>query len=158
MSSRLFNEVREKRGLAYSIHSHLSSFQDTGAFLVSAGVDTKKASLALRVSLKELKKIAKNGIKAEELRRAKDYYLGQMFLMLEDTMDHMIWAGERFLYFNKFPTEREIRREIEKVKRSDIQEMARRIFTTEHLNLALIGPIHAKEQKEIKNFFAFENC
>ncbi len=158
MSSRLFNEVREKRGLAYSIHSGVSSFLDTGAFTVSAGVAPKNAAAALRISLKELKRIARTGVTPEELRRAKDYFLGQLFLMLEDTLDHMIWAGERYLHFGNWMTRKEIQKEVEKVTCGDVQEMARRIFLTEHLNFASIGPLSVKTQNEIKKFFSFENC
>jgi predicted Zn-dependent peptidase len=158
MSSRLFNEVREKRGLAYSIHSSISSFMDTGSFTVSAGVATPKAAEALRISLRELKKIAKKGVSKDELRRAKDYFLGQLLLMLEDTLDHMVWAGEKFLYFGKCPDRTEIRREVEKVSLEDIKEIAERIFVSEHLNLALIGPVKPKEQNKIRRFFSFENC
>jgi len=158
MSSRLFNEVREKRGLAYSIHSNISSFLDTGAFTVSAGVAPKNAAAALRISLKELKKAARLGVSQEELRRAKDYFLGQLFLMLEDTLDHMIWAGERFLHFGNWLTRQEIQKQVEKVTAKDVQEMAQRIFLTEHLNFAAIGPLNAKTQNEIKEFFSFESC
>jgi predicted Zn-dependent peptidase len=158
MSSRLFNEIREKRGLAYSIHSSVSTFLDTGSFTVSAGVDPNKASLALQVTLKELKKIAAKGITQDELRRAKDYFLGQLFLMLEDTLDHMVWAGDRFLYYGACLKREDVIAEVEKITEADIQQMAQQTFMTEHLNLALIGPVKEKAQKEIRDFFSFENC
>ncbi len=155
MSSRLFHEVREKRGLAYSIHSGVAAYLDTGSFTVSAGVNPKKAKLAIEVSLKELKKIAKTGVSAEELRRAKDYYVGQLFLMLEDTLDHMIWVGERYLHLDSFLKREAIKRQIEKVTTEDVRQMAKKIFLTEHLNLALIGPLSDKEEKEIRRNFTF---
>jgi len=158
MSSRLFNEVREKRGLAYSIHTSASSYVDAGAFTVSIGVDPKKAPLAIRISLKELKKIAQKSVTASELRRAKDYFIGQLFLGLEDSLDHMLSTGERYLHQGKVLTRETIGKKVEQVTAKQVQKIAKQLFLTEHLNLAMIGPVSAKDKKEIKSFFAFENC
>ena len=158
MSSRLFNEVREKRGLAYSIHTSAGSFIDAGTFTVSIGVDPKKAALAIRVSLKELKKIVSGGVTSEELRRAKDYFIGQLFLTLEDSLDHMLSSGDRYLHLGKVLTREEIKTKIEKVTAGEIKKVAKKLFLTDHLNLAMIGPVSEKDKKEIKKHFSFENC
>lgn len=153
MSSRLFEELREKRGLAYEIKSGVGFYEDTGSVTISAGVETKKVPTAIAVILKELHKIRKSGVHDGELRRAKDYFLSQLSMALEDTMDHGLWLGERMLYSDKLPDLHEIRQGIEAVKTADIREVARRIFKTSSLNLSLIGPLTDKMQDRIKNDF-----
>lgn len=150
MSSRLFEEVRERRGLAYEIKSGVGHYQDTGSITISAGVENRKAALAIKVALHELGKLARKAVPREELRRAKDYFLGQFLMGLEDTLDHLLWVGEKVLYLEDVPDREEITREIEKVKVEDIQKVAREIFDTAHLNLTLIGPLKGKEQEQIK--------
>ncbi len=150
MSSRLFEEVRERRGLAYEIKSGVGHYQDTGSILVSAGVENKKVPLAIHVVLQELGKLAKKQVPQDELRRAKDYSLGQFLMGLEDTLDHLLWVGEKTLYDEPVPTREEIRREVEKVRAEDIRKVAGQIFRTAHLNLALIGPLKEKDQEKIK--------
>ena len=153
MSSRLFEEVREKRGLAYEISSRNSFLQDTGSFTVSAGVETKKAPLTIRVILNELEKIKKKPVSQGELRRAKDYFLGQFCMGLEDTLDHMSWIGERALYMGDVPSRYEIEKEIESITAEDITEVAKEIFKNNHLNLALIGSLEEKAKSKIQKEF-----
>lgn len=150
MSSRLFEEVREKRGLAYEIKSGTVYYQDTGSLNISAGVENRKAVLAIRVILQELKRLASKDVPREELRRAQDYFMGQFLMGLEDSLDHLFWVGEKILYLEKVPSREEIRREIEKVTPADLQKIARQIFQRRRLNLALIGPLKAKEQEEVR--------
>lgn len=150
MSSRLFEEVREKRGLAYEIKSSVGHYQDTGSLTISAGTENRKAALTLAVVMKELKKLARKPVPEEELRRTKDYFMGQFLMGLEDTLDHMLWVGEKVLYGEGLPDREEITRHIEKVSVQDIQKIARQIFQTPSLNLALIGPHKEKEQKKIQ--------
>lgn len=150
MSSRLFEEVREKRGLAYEIKSGIAAYHDTGAFTVSAGVETGKTARAISVILKELSKVTKRFVKPDELRRAKDYFTSQISLGVEDTLDHLLWAGERLLCSDELPDKEDMRKRIEAVTQEDVRETARKIFRTNGLNLALIGPVPDKMRKEIK--------
>lgn len=156
MSSRLFEEVREKRGLAYEIKSGISGYQDTGSFTVSAGVETKKTVRAVAVIMKELAKMRKSFVKPGELRRAKDYFMSQVSLGVEDTLDHLLWAGEKALCSGELPDKVEIRREIETTTPEDIQRVAQGIFRTGNLNLSLIGPVPEKMQREITKNLAIE--
>ena len=153
MSSRLFEEVREKRGLAYEIRSGASFYQDAGSFTVSAGVEAKKAPKAIAVILRELAKMTEKDVKAGELRRAQDYFMSQLYLALEDTLEHLLWAGERVLDRGEAPDAGEIRRGIEAVTAPEVREAAGRIFKTSNLNLTLIGPIPSKVQRQIKRDF-----
>jgi len=150
MSSRLFEEVRERRGLAYEIKSGVGHYQDTGSITVAAGVENRKAVLAIQVILQELGKLTRRPVPREELRRAKDYFIGQFLMGLEDTLDHLLWVGEKVLYLEAVPDRERITRQIEKVSGEDIQKVARQIFDTPHLNLTLIGPLKEKEQEKIK--------
>jgi len=150
MSSRLFEEVREKRGLAYEIGTQIKRFQDTGAFVVNAGVEHKKASEAIKVIIQELIKIKNEPVDKSEFKRAKEYFIGQFLLALEETMEHMLWLGENVTALNKVYTPEEILKELDKTKIEDIQRVANDLFKNEHLNLALIGPISDKDRREIE--------
>lgn len=150
MSSRLFQEVRERRGLAYQISSHLKRYQDTGAFVVNAGVDNTKVSRAIGVILGELTKIANKDVTPGELCRAKEFCVGQLLLGLEDTMDYMLWIGDRESSRGKSINPAEIIKEVNKVSVADIRRVATKLFRSHKLNLALIGPIKDKGKKEIK--------
>jgi predicted Zn-dependent peptidase len=158
MSSRLFEEVREKRGLAYEIKSGLSGYHDAGAFTVSAGVETKKTVRAVEVILRELAKVRKSFVKPGELRRAKDYFMSQVSLGMEDTLDHLLWVGEKVLCSGELPDKAEIRREIETTSLEDIQRVAQKIFRTGNLNLSLIGPVPEKMQREITQNLVIEGA
>jgi len=147
MSSRLFNEVREKRGLAYEIGTSVKRFQDTGAFIVHAGIDNNKVCQAVSLILKELKKTKKNLISPDEFKRSKEFYIGQLKLALEDTLEYMLWIGETTSLLNRTFSLQEIIAEVNRVKREDVREAASRIFTDANLNFSLIGPLKETEDK-----------
>jgi predicted Zn-dependent peptidase len=146
MSSRLFNEVREKAGLAYEIGTQTKFFQDTGAFIVHAGIDNHKVNASIKLILRELNKIKDKLISVAEFKRAKEFYLGQLRLALEDTLDHMFWIGESVATLDKVYTLEDIINEVRKIRRQDIQEIASDIFQEKKLNLALIGPLKDSQQ------------
>ena len=147
MSSRLFNELREKRGLAYEIGTQIKFFQDTGEFVVHAGIDNQKVNNAIKLILEELEKVKDKLVTHDEFRRAKEFYLGQLTLALEDTLDHMLWIGEFTASLDKTYTLDDIVKEMNKIKREDIQKVAQYIFKEESLNLALIGPLKDSQDK-----------
>ncbi|MFH0790924.1 MAG: pitrilysin family protein [Candidatus Omnitrophota bacterium] len=146
MSSRLFNEVREKKGLAYEIGTQTKCYHDTGAFLVHAGVDNRRVNDAVEVILEELEKIKCRLVTDDELKRAKEFYLGQLELALEETMDNMLWIGESTVTLDKTYSLKEIIEEVNSVERGDIKNMARYIFQQNNINLAVIGPVNDKEE------------
>lgn len=149
MSSRLFVEVREKRGLAYSITSCSKQLHDTGVFMVRAGVDNQKIVPATDLILKVLKKIRKEGTASGEFTRARDYLLGQLLLGLEDTMDHMLWLGEGVISKDKIRTLESVIREFEKITMKDIKRVAEHILNEHTFNLAVVGPITGVQEKEL---------
>lgn len=150
MSSRLFNEVREKRGLAYAISSGVKSLDDTGLVMIRAGVDNTKIVSAVEVILKELAKICKSGVSEDELKRAKDYFTGQFLLGLEDTLDHMLWIGETVISGDRVKSPEDVVREVQRVKAADIKRVACAIFDPKRLNLAVVGPLTDGQEKELR--------
>jgi predicted Zn-dependent peptidase len=101
MSSRLFQVVREDRGLAYSIYSIPSFFDDTGDIVISAGLDTDNLPKTLRLIVRELRRFTESLPAAAELRRARDYVIGQIDLGLESTDNQMNWLGEQLLGYGR---------------------------------------------------------
>ncbi len=151
MSSRLFQELRERLGLTYDIGSQFRRYSDIGAFVISAGVENTKLKDTLIAILRELKKIKKGPPKEEELRRAKEFYTGQLLISLEDTLDHMFWLGENIAAGSRFYKVDEVIRFINKVKTEDIVQMADEIFSGEFLKIAIIGPHKEKMAKSLKD-------
>ncbi|MDI6758684.1 MAG: pitrilysin family protein [Candidatus Omnitrophota bacterium] len=147
MSSRLFNEIREKRGLAYEIGTAVKRFQDTGSFIVHAGIDNCKVIETIKLISQELEKAKDALVTKDEFLRAKEFYIGQLMLSLEDTLDHMLWIGETTAILNKTYSFENIIDEVNSVKREDVRCVAQGVFKKEKLNLSLIGPIKPIEEK-----------
>ncbi len=154
-SSRLFEEIREKRGLAYEIGTGVKRLKDTGAFVVHAGVDNNKVTQALKLIFTQLRRAKAETVSLSEFTRAKDFFLGQLMLALEDSMDRMLWIGESTTSLDKTYSLKEVIREVNKVKINELREAAKLIFKKENLNLALIGPLKASEE-HIKKEIDFE--
>jgi predicted Zn-dependent peptidase len=150
MSSRLFNEVREKRGLAYSISSGIKSLNDTGVFMVRAGVDNSKITSALDLILKVLARTTAGGVKEDEFKRAQEYYMGQFLLGLEDTMDQMLWMGGGVISNDQVKSMGDVIKKIKAVTRADIKRVAKEILGPQRLNVAIIGPMSEAQQKELR--------
>lgn len=155
MSSRLFNEVREKRGLAYDVGSFVRKFHETGAFGVEAGVDNRKVKDAVAVILKELEKIARRPVTAGELRRAKEFHLGQLGLGLENSMNHMLWVGESAVSLGRCKTPAEIAQKVRAVTAGDLRRVAKRLFRAESFNFALVGPQEPRLERDLRRLVPF---
>ena len=141
MSSRLFQVVREDRGLAYNIYSSLSFFDDTGDLVISAGLDTANLSKTLKLILCELQRLAASPPAPTELRRARDYVIGQIDLSLENTESQMMWLGEQLLGYGKIVPAREIKARLARVTAGEIRAAARDFFRPKRLNLALVSSL-----------------
>jgi len=156
MSSRLFHEIREKRGLAYSIATGVKYLSDTGLFLVRAGVDGRKISETVDLIVKEFAKIKRRGVPPGELRRAKDYYIGQLRLGLEDTLDHMLWMAESIVSLGRVRLLKDIVDDVNKVRSRDLQRVAREVFKDSRLNLAVVGPVTNRQERALQGMMDFE--
>ena len=141
MSSRLFQVIREDRGLAYSIYSSLNFFDDTGILNISAGLDADNLTASVKLVMAELRRLTKEPPSAMELRRARDYVIGQMDLSLESTDSQMMWLGEQIIGHGKIINPAEIKRRIGKVTANEIRAVAQDFFRSERLNLALVSPL-----------------
>lgn len=141
MSSRLFQVVREDRALAYSIYSTPSFFADTGDLVISAGLDTDNLPKTLRLILRELRRLKQAVVSRAELRRSRDYVIGQIELGQESPENQMNWVGEQLLGYGKIYSPAEIKRRLARVTATEIRSVARDFFRLERLNLALVSPL-----------------
>ncbi len=141
MSSRLFQVIREDRGLAYSIYSSLSYFDDVGTLTISAGLDLGNLEQTLKLVMRELSQMKQILATGAELRRARDYVIGQIDLSLESTDSQMMWLGEQLVGYDKTISPEEIKLRLSEVKAAEIRAAARDFFRPERLNLALVSPL-----------------
>lgn len=148
MSSRMFIEVREKRGLAYSIRTSMDRYTDIGYIGTYAGLDTKRAEEAVKVMLTEHYEITngKQSITKEELTKAKEFLKGHLALALEDTSDVSNFFGDQELFLEKVLTPEEVFEKVDKVTMDEVNFEAKRLFVPERLNLAIIGPYENDEK------------
>ncbi|TAN36987.1 MAG: insulinase family protein [Verrucomicrobia bacterium] len=149
MSSRLFQVVRERHGLAYSIHTSVELFHDTGMLEISAGVDAEKLPRAVQLIIGELKRLCAQPIGAAELRRAKDYVIGQLRIGLEGATHQMTWAADNLLNFDCFIQPDEIITAIHRISAADIRQLARAVLRAERLSLALIAPAAGTAEEKL---------
>jgi predicted Zn-dependent peptidase len=141
MSSRLFQTVREEHGLAYSIYSASSFFDDAGDLVIAAGLDTDNTEKTLKLILREMKRLTAQLVPAAELRRARDYLLGQLDLSLENSENQMMWAGEQWLGYGAIGHPDEFKKRLGAVRAGQVRAVARDFFRPERFNLALISPL-----------------
>ena len=146
MSSRLFIEVRERRGLAYSVRTSADRYQEVGYMGTYAGVNVAKADEAIKVILDQCYGLAsgKYPVTPKELSKAKGYLKGNLALALEDTRDVSGFFGEQHLFLKKVLTPEEIYKKINEVTLEDVNLEAKKLFTPARLNLAIIGPFRDK--------------
>jgi predicted Zn-dependent peptidase len=145
MSSRLFQEIRERLGLAYEVSSSVVSMQDTGAMVAYAGVEPGRAPLALQAILAEWDRVRQTLIPAEELHKAKELIKGQTALRMENTFSVAAWAGQQELLRGRILSVDEFMEAIDAVEPADVQRLARQLFQTEKLNCAVVGPFTDEE-------------
>ena len=148
MSSRLFQNVREKHGLAYSISTGANYYQETGSFFINAGVENSKTAQAIKLTLQTVAQLGRRAPSARELRRAKEYTYGQIHLTLESTDNQMMWLGEGLLGHNRVINPDKLIRQIELVTPEEVRAAAALLVHDERLNIAVVSP--TVEQAEIE--------
>ena len=148
MSSRLFQELREDRGLAYSIQSSLSFFEDVGSLEVSLGLDTHHVPEAIGIMLRQFRRLTEELPSPGELRRACEYAIGQLDLSLENTESQMNWLGEQWLGFGRIISPNRVKERLSEVKPSEVRSVARDFFRNDRLNLALVSPLKSVQRLE----------
>ncbi|KKM64560.1 hypothetical protein LCGC14_1500170 [marine sediment metagenome] len=146
MSSRLFLELREKRGLVYDVHSYVSHFLDTGAFIVYAGADPKKAVETIQVVLEELARMRHQGPTSQELTKARELSKGRLLLRMEDTRAVSGWLGGQELLLSEVRSVDQAVAEMEEVTLEDLQRVARELLVGDQLYLAVVGPYRSDKR------------
>lgn len=146
MSSRLFLNIREEKGLAYAVDSGLNFLQDTGSLIVYAGVDPKRAPEALQAVLDELERLRHEPVPAQELRKAKEYLKGRLVLGLEDSFSRAAWVAYQALFMDTIKAPEDVLNAYEAVTVDDIQAVAQKIINPNTYNLAAIGPFGPGEE------------
>ncbi len=140
MSSRLFQEIREKRGLAYSVSSFAGSHEDCGHFGSYAAVEPKNAAPALEAMLHEWARLRQERVPAEELNKAKEFIKGHLLLSMEDTHAVAGWYGRQEVLGGELLTVDQVTAAIDAVTAEDLQRVAQDLFRDEWLNLSVVGP------------------
>jgi predicted Zn-dependent peptidase len=141
MSSRLFQNIRERMGLAYAVYSEMSMYSDTGCFAIYAGTSLESARKVVDAITHEFRDLKDNLVPDEELRRAKDHLKGSFMLGLESTSSRMGNLARQELYFKRFFSLDDMVESIEKVTAEEVQRLAREFFDAKNIALAMLGNI-----------------
>ncbi|NLA59185.1 MAG: insulinase family protein [Firmicutes bacterium] len=148
MSSRLFQTLREERGLVYSTFSYHTCYEEVGTMAVYAGTSPKNTSQVIKLLREECRRVAEEGLRPEELMRAKEQLKGSVLLELESMGTRMSRLAKAELYNERLLTPQELIAEIDAVGLGDVQRVAHRLFAEKPFSLAVVGPIPKKELME----------
>ena len=139
MSSRLFQNIRERQGLAYAVFSELNPYRDTGCLSIYAGTSIESARKVVESIVREFRDLKQNPVSDEELRRAKDHLKGSLMLSLESTASRMSNLARQEMYFSHFFTLDELVESIESVEAADVQRIAQTFFDPKQIALTVLG-------------------
>jgi predicted Zn-dependent peptidase len=142
MSSRLFQNIREKQGLAYAVFSELTPYSDAGMFSVYAGTAKETVGKVIDMTIAEFRAMKESPVTEEELLRAKNHLKGSLMLSLESTSSRMSNLARQELYFHRFSSLDEILASIEKVTREQVQALAQEFFEPDQISVAVLGPLN----------------
>jgi predicted Zn-dependent peptidase len=145
MSSRLFCEIRDHLGLAYSISSFVDHLSDSGSLIVYAGVEPEKLPVAVVAILGQLALLREEVISKEEMAKAKEMSRGRLLLRMEDSRNVAGWLGGQETITGEVLTVDQVLASVDAINAEDVRNLARRLFTTEQLRLAVVGPVAADE-------------
>lgn len=155
MSSRLFSEIRERRGLAYLVRTGVESYSDVGYLTTTAGIKLGSEEEVIKLIIAAYKKVSEELILDEELNRAKEMLRGRLAISLEASDDVANWYGRQAIYRKKYVTPADYVEKITKVSAADLRRVAQKIFVEHNLNLALIGPVDSKKELALKKVLKF---
>ena len=153
MSSRLFQAIREQRGLAYSVYSFISSYIDTGMFGVYAGIDPENTQVSTELILNEMRKLKEKRVSSTELLNAKEYTKGNLLLASENSDNQMVRLAQNEIHFGRYIPMQEVVDNIDAVSKDDILNLAENLFQSKHLALTSLGPV--RDNKLFKNSLTF---
>jgi predicted Zn-dependent peptidase len=145
MSSRLFQQLRERYAYCYSVHSGMLALEDSGLVSISVGLETEKLRSALRAIHRELDKLCRRSPSKKELRQAQEYTIGQNELGLESTSNQIMWMGESLLAYDKVVDPEEVQTKLKEVTPEQIQEVAKLCFAPQRMGLGIVGPVDSSK-------------
>jgi predicted Zn-dependent peptidase len=148
MRSRLFQQVRERMGLAYSVDSYVSTLQDTGSVGIYAGVAANRAAQAIQAILSELDRVCQESVTREELGKAKDFLRGRLTLSMEDSFTVAAWYARQELLGSEVLDPEDVLAYYDALPATDLQRIAQTVFVPERLNLAVVGP-HSQQDEQL---------
>lgn len=148
VSSRLFQEIREKKGYAYSIFSFVSAYFDTGFWAVYAGTGRKKAVIVAELIIKEMKNLYET-LSETELKRAKDQLKGNLILGLESTGSRMQSIARQEIYYKRYFSQKEIMKEIDAVTLEQARSLSKRLINDGKMSMTVLGPVSGEDFKGI---------
>jgi len=149
MSSRLFQSIRERRGLVYTIYSAPNLYRDAGTLVVYAGSAPDTAASVVELTLKELRRMREQKVQSDELKRAKDNIKGQFMLSLESTSARMTHLAQQEMYYGRFYTMEEIIDGFDRVRASDVCRLANEIFDSSTLSLTALTKANGHDLKSV---------
>jgi len=145
MSSRMFMNVREAKGLAYYIRTTTDDYMDTGSISTSAGADLKRVDLAINAILAEYRKIMESEVGGDELNKAKEFMKGKIILRLEDSEEYAHLMGKQALLYPTIDSVDDILKKIDAVTTDDVLRLSKQLFVEDNLRMAMIGPFKDKK-------------
>jgi predicted Zn-dependent peptidase len=140
MSSRLFQEIREKRGLVYSVFGYFRPYADVGQGVLAAGTDLERVEETVEALVGELRKLRDERVPEDELTRTKELRKGRLLMGFEDSRSVAAWIGSQESTYREIKTPEEVMEKIDAVTAEEVQELARELFRPDRLSLALLGP------------------
>ncbi|MCF7895011.1 MAG: insulinase family protein [Candidatus Omnitrophica bacterium] len=150
MSSRLFESLREKRSLCYAVSASVKKFKDSGAFIIKVGLDKENIGLALSVIKKELNKIKNKPIAKSELTRAKDYFLGQLSMSLEQSQGRMFYFAQSYIKSTNIESLDKIKKQVKAIEPYQIRDFSKKLFDFRNLSLSAVGNLDNELAAKIK--------
>jgi len=148
MSSRLFTEIRDRLGLAYSIQSYVEHFLDTGAMNIAAGVDARNLDVAVRAILEELGRFKSEAVPEAEMSKAKELFKGRIVLRMEDSRNVSGWLGGQDILTGKILTVDDVVGIVEAITAEELRALAADLLVGEKLRLAVVGPVDPDQPLE----------
>ncbi len=146
MSSRLFIQVRERRGLAYRVGTDMEAYEDAGYFIVRAGLDQKRLPLAMKTIMNELRAVARVGITKEELKDAKTYLHGQVAIQMEDSFHQAEWYAKQQMFHRRMKSPHAFLKQIDSQTASDIKRVAKEVINFSRMGIGVVGPYKNREE------------
>jgi predicted Zn-dependent peptidase len=148
MSSRLFQEIRENRGLAYSVYSFISPYVDTGMFGIYAGIDPKRGLETIDLILEQMRNLKEKKVSSTELEDAKEYTKGNLMLASESNENQMVRLAQNEILFGRYIPLQDVVDKIESVTADDIGDLAEYLFQTDPMSLIMLGPVEDRTKYE----------